>query len=192
MAVRKGQAVTTVDVRSRAEWRSWLRAHHDSAAGIWLVFHKSHTGKTSIAYEDAIQEALCFGWVDSLVRRLDEDRYARKFTPRRPDSRWSRINLRRYAELEARGALQRAGRERAPTGKIAVAPPRWTGPSLPKYIEEAFRKSPAAWATFERLAPSHRRQYVGWIDSAKKHDTKERRMREAIALLAAGRKLGLK
>jgi uncharacterized protein YdeI (YjbR/CyaY-like superfamily) len=192
MAVRKGKAITTLDVRSRAEWRSWLRGHHDSVAEIWVVFHKLHTGRKSIRYEDAIEEALCFGWVDSLVRRLDEDRYARKFTPRRPDSRWSRINLRRYAELEARGALRSAGRERAPTRKIAVAPAAWAGPSLPKYIEKALRGNPAAWATFERLAPSYRRDYVGWIDSAKKDTTKERRLREAIGSLAAGRKLGLK
>ena len=192
MAVRKGKAITTLDVRSRAAWRSWLRAHHDSVAEIWVVFHKVHTGRKSIPYEDAIEEALCFGWVDSLVRRLDEDRYARKFTPRRPDSRWSRINLRRYAELEARGALRSAGRERAPTGKIAAAPTAWRGAGLPKYIEKALRANPAAWATFESLAPSYRRDYVGWIDSAKKDTTRERRLREAIGSLAAGRKLGLK
>jgi uncharacterized protein YdeI (YjbR/CyaY-like superfamily) len=192
MAVRKRQAIATLDVRSRRDWRSWLLKHHDSVAEIWLVFHKLHTGRECIPYEDAIEEALCFGWVDSLVRRLDEDRYARKFTPRRPDSRWSKINLRRYAELEARGALQKAGRERAPTGKIAVAPAARVGPSLPKYIETALRKNSAAWATFERLAPSYRRNYVGWIDSAKQDATKERRLREAIVSLAAGRKLGLK
>jgi uncharacterized protein YdeI (YjbR/CyaY-like superfamily) len=156
------------------------------------VFHKSHTGKSSIPYEHAVEEALCFGWVDSLIRRLDDDRFARKFTPRRPDSRWSSSNVRRYAELEARGALQRAGRERAPTGKIAVAPAPGRGPGLPKYIESAIRKNPAAWETLERLAPSQRRRYVGWIDSAKKDETKQRRMREAIESLAAGRKLGLK
>ena len=192
MAVRKGKALATLEARSRAEWRAWLRSHHDSVAEIWLVFHKLHTGEKNVPYEDAIEEALCFGWVDSLVRRLDKDRYARKFTPRRPDSRWSKINLRRYAELEARGALQGAGKERAPTGKIAVAPAPWKGPSLPKYIEKVLRKNPAAWATFERLAPSYRRDYVGWIDSAKKDETKERRLREAIESLAAGRKLGLK
>jgi uncharacterized protein YdeI (YjbR/CyaY-like superfamily) len=192
MAVRKGKAIATLDVRSRAEWRSWLRAHHASVAEIWLVFHKPHTRRGSIPYEHAVEEALCFGWVDSLVRRLDDDRYARKFTPRRPDSRWSQSNLERYAALAARGALQPAGKARAPTGKTAVAPERWSGPSLPRYVERALRKSPAAWKTFERLAPSHRRRYVGWIDSAKKDETKQRRMREAIELLAAGRKLGLK
>jgi uncharacterized protein YdeI (YjbR/CyaY-like superfamily) len=192
MAVRERKAITMLDVRSRAAWRSWLRAHHDSVAEVWVVFHKSHTGKRSIPYEHAVEEALCFGWVDSLIRRLDDDRYARKFTPRRPHSRWSRINMGRYADLEARGALERAGKERAPTGKIAAAAAPWSGPGLPKYIESAIRKNPAAWATFERLAPSHRRRYVGWIDSAKKDETKQRRMREAIESLAAGRKLGLK
>jgi uncharacterized protein YdeI (YjbR/CyaY-like superfamily) len=192
MAVRKGKAIATLGVRTRAEWRSWLRGHHDSVAEIWLVFRKRHAGNEGIPYEDAIEEALCFGWVDSLVRRLDEDRYARKFTPRRPDSRWSKTNLRRYADLEARGVLEHAGRERAPTGKVAVAPAPWEGPRLPKYIEKALRGNPAAWATFEGLAPSYRRDYVGWIDSAKRDETKERRLREAIESLAASRKLGLK
>jgi len=77
----------TLEVGSRREWRAWLQDHHDSEAEIWLVFPKRHTGRASLSYDDAVEEALCFGWVDSLIRRLDDDRYARKFTPRRPDSK---------------------------------------------------------------------------------------------------------
>ncbi len=181
----------TIDLRTRAQWRKWLRAHYDSVSEIWLVFHKSHTGTTSIDYDDAVEEALCFGWVDSLVRRLDDERYARKFTPRNADSRWSAINRRRYASLEARGLLEPAGIERPPT-KRGYAPRASIGTALPAYIEKALKANARAWREFQQLAPSYRRSYVGWIDSAKKEETKARRIEEAIRLLAAGEKLGLK
>ena len=96
--------IETLEVKDRQDWRMWLKEHHDSNSDIWLVFYKQHTGATSISYDAAVEEALCFGWIDSLVRRLDDDRYARKFTPRKAGSKWSTANRRRYADLEgARG-----------------------------------------------------------------------------------------
>lgn len=181
-----------LDVRTRAAWHAWLEKHHRSAGEIWLVFHKQHTGTPSVDYEDSIEEALCFGWVDSLVRRLDDDRFARKFTPRKQGSAWSVINRRRYASLKKRGLLQAAGRANAPGAKVAVAPPRRSWDTVPKYLERALKDNGAAWRNFEQLAPSHRRKYVGWIDSAKLDATKQRRLREAVGLLAKGEKLGLK
>ena len=91
----------TLQVRSRRQWRAWLAKHHTSSPGVWLVFHKAHTGVKSIPYEDTVREALCFGWIDSLVKRLDDDRYAFKVTPRKPTSKWSDINRKRWAELKA-------------------------------------------------------------------------------------------
>jgi uncharacterized protein YdeI (YjbR/CyaY-like superfamily) len=181
----------TLDVRSRHEWRNWLQEHHDSEPEIWLIFHKHHTAETSVSYEGAVEEALCFGWIDSIVRRLDDDRYARKFTPRKPNSRWSTINRQRYAGLKARGLLAAPGLEREPTGRSGDAP-RPSSSAIPSYIEKQLKANPRAWEYFERLSPSYRRLYVGWIDSAKREETKERRLREAISLLAAGKKLGLK
>jgi uncharacterized protein YdeI (YjbR/CyaY-like superfamily) len=186
------RTLKTLDVRTIEQWREWLARHHDSESEIWLVFHKRHSGRPSIIYLEALDEALCVGWIDSLVKRLDDDRYARKFTPRKPDSRWSIINLKRYAQLKESGRLTPAGLQRAPTNRIAVAPPRLPWSKVPRYIEEALRRRPAAWKYFESLAPSHRRHYVGWIDSAKQEATKRRRLQEAIGLLAAGKKLGLK
>ena len=86
-------------VRTIEEWRDWLAEHHASESEVWLVFHKLHTGVASIEYKDALDEALCFGWVDSLVKRLDDRRFARKFTPRKPESRWSDVNRQRYVEV---------------------------------------------------------------------------------------------
>ena len=174
----------TFVARTADQWRGWLEAHHDSESEVWLIFHKQHTGLASIAYEDAVNEALCFGWVDSLIKRLDDSRYARKFTPRKADSRWSPTNRKRYAKLRARGKLKPAGINRAPTGRGDDTPPRLPS-KVPPYIQAALR-------TFEGLAPSHRRKYVGWIDSAKHEETKARRLNDTIRLLAAGKPLGLK
>lgn len=91
----------TLLVRTLDQWRDWLAKHHASESEVWLIFHKRHTGVASIDYKDALDEALCFGWVDSLVKRVDDRRYARKFTPRRPNSRWSVVNRKRYAQLKA-------------------------------------------------------------------------------------------
>jgi uncharacterized protein YdeI (YjbR/CyaY-like superfamily) len=185
-------AARTLVVRSRKAWRAWLARHHDSVAEVWLVFHKQHAGGPAVAYEDAVEEALCFGWIDSLVKRLDDDRYARKFTPRKAGSVWSASNRRRYASLEARGLLAPPGRARAPTGRTAAPPVRRALDAVPRYIQQALDAEPKARAHFERLAPSYRRAYIGWIDTAKREATKLRRLREAVGLLAAGRKLGLK
>ena len=143
------------------------------------------------SYNDAVEEALCFGWIDSLIRRLDDARYARKLTPRKAGSKWSTINRQRYADLESRGLLAAPGLERAPTSRSGDAPGTRVA-ALPSYIEERLKTSPSAWQHFAELAPSHRRAYIGWIDSAKRDETKDRRLREALNLLAAGKKLGLK
>jgi uncharacterized protein YdeI (YjbR/CyaY-like superfamily) len=181
----------TLEVRSRQQWRTWLEKNHASSTGIWLVFHKGHTQVKSMPYEDSVREALCFGWIDSLVKRLDDDRYARKFTPRQPDSRWSTVNRRRYADLKAHGLLAAPGLERAPTSRSGDAP-RTPASIIPPYIEEPLKADARAWNCFEKLAPSCRRAYIGWIDSAKREETKQKRLRETIGLLAAGKKLGLK
>ena len=185
------KVLKTFDASTPEQWRRWLAEHHDSASEVWLVFHKRHTGRASIAYEDAVDEALCFGWIDSLVRRLDDARYARKFTPRKPNSRWSTSNRKRYGQLKARGRLMPAGLSRPPTDRSGDAP-RPSPEKVPLYIREALRNHPAAHRYFESLAPSYRRLYIGWIDSAKQQATKARRLQEAIRLLAAGKKLGLK
>lgn len=184
----------TLLVRTVDQWRDWLDEQHASESEVWLIFHKQHTGVASIDYKDALDEALCFGWVDSLVKRLDERRYALKFTPRRADSRWSTANRKRYAALKASGRLKPAGLERAPTGRgYGPRPPRLSMPSkLPPYIEAALRKHPAALRHFEALPASQRRRYFGWIESAKREETKRRRLEEAIRLLSTGKVLGLK
>ena len=141
-------------------------------------------------YEDAVREALCFGWIDSLVKRLDNNRYALKVTPRKPTSKWSDINRGRWKELKAAGLLTSAGLAAAPTKNTYG--PRPVIPDLPNYIAKAIKANAEAWKFFRELAPTHRRNFVVWIHTAKRPDTRERRIRESLALLAAGKKLGLK
>jgi uncharacterized protein YdeI (YjbR/CyaY-like superfamily) len=180
----------TLDVRSRRQWRAWLAKHHTSSQGVWLVFHKAHTGVKSILYEDAVREALCFGWIDSLVKRLDDDRYALKITPRKPTSKWSALNRKRWAELKAADLLTSAGLAAAPTNNTYA--PKPVIPDLPGYIAKALKANPKAWKFFQELAPGYRRHFVVWIHIAKRPETREKRIRESIELLAAGKKLGLK
>jgi uncharacterized protein YdeI (YjbR/CyaY-like superfamily) len=141
-------------------------------------------------YEDLVCEALCFGWIDSLVKRLDDDRFAIKVTPRKPTSKWSDINRRRWKALEAAGRLAAPGLAAAPTANRYAA--RLTIPELPSYVARAFKRHPRAWQYFQSLARTYRRNFVVWIHTAKRPETRDRRIRESIRLLAAGRKLGLK
>ena len=180
----------TLHVTSRRQWRAWLTKHHTSSPGIWLVFFKAHTGVKSIPYEDTVREALCFGWIDSLIKRLDDDRYAVKVTPRKPTSKWSDINRHRWAELKAAGLLTSAGLAAAPTNNTYA--PRPVIPELPDYIAKALKANSSAWKFFRELAPTYRRDFVVWIHTAKRPETRARRIRKSIALLAEGKKLGLK
>ena len=179
-----------LDVRTRAKWRAWLGKHHTSSRGAWIVFHKAHTGVKCMPYEDFVREALCFGWIDSLVKRLDDDRFAMKVTPRKATSKWSDINRRRWRELKTAGLLTAAGRAAAPTESRYA--PKPDIPELPGYIAKSLRANSRAWKFFQELAPTYRRDFVVWIHIAKRPETRTRRIRESISLLAAGRKLGLK
>ena len=183
-------ALVTIDARTRRQWRAWLARNHASSPGIWLVRYKQHTGVKCMPYEEVVREALCFGWIDSLVKRLDDDRYALKVTPRKPGSKWSDINRKRWMELEAAGLLQAPGIVAAPTGNSYAA--HQSIPQLPAYVAEAFEANPGAWKYFETLASSYRRDFVVWIHPARRRETRERRIRESIRLLSQGKRLGLK
>jgi uncharacterized protein YdeI (YjbR/CyaY-like superfamily) len=187
---RSAHPLPHVDVRTRAKWRAWLSKHHASSLGIWLVFHKKHTGVASVPYDDAVREALCFGWVDSLVKRLDDDRYLQKFTPRKRGSAWSDSNRKRWAELKAEGLLAAAGLAAAPTDKGYA--PKPVVPEMPGYFEAALQTSARARAFFTTLPRRERRNFVVWVHMAKRPETREKRLRESVRLLAAGKKLGLK
>src|SRR3954463_11853773 len=125
-----------------------------------------------------VQEALCFGWIDSLVKRLDDNRYALKVTPRKPTSKWSDLNRKRWAALKSAGLLAETGLAAAPTDNSYAAKP--VIPTLPGYIGKAFRENIKVWEFFQELAPTHRRNFVVWIHMAKRPETRQKRIRESI------------
>lgn len=179
-----------------SEWRKWLAANHDKSEGVWLVFYKKETGEATMTYDEAVEEALCFGWIDSIIKKLDERRYMRKFTPRKDKSKWSAYNKRRVAKLIKAGRMMQVGLAKVETAKqngMWEKPDRPQIPvELPADFETALSQIPQAQENFEALAPSYQKQYIGWITVAKRAETKNKRIKEAIALLEKGEKLGMR
>jgi uncharacterized protein YdeI (YjbR/CyaY-like superfamily) len=176
----------TLHVTSREEWRAWLAAHHRSETAVWLVFYKKHTGRPRISYDHAVEEALCFGWIDSIVKTIDDEKFAQKFTPRRDSSRWSELNKQRLRKLMREGRMTDAGRAKidvAALGEQARGKKSDDDVELPRFIKQALMASAQAWKNFQSLTPSRRRAYVRLIVDAKTEETRERRVREAIARL---------
>ena len=188
-------AMKTLHVTERDEWRAWLQANGGSEKEIWLVFYKRHTGRKRLEYGDAVEEAICFGWIDSIIRRLDDERYAQKFTPRRQGSRWSDLNIARAKKMTAAGRMTPAGSALVEPSRLRLPPAKPAATAeekVPAYFLAALAADEKARSFFSNLAPSYRRLYVRWVDSAKKEETRRRRLAEALATLRAGRKLGMK
>lgn len=183
-------------VADRDEWRAWLRNNHASQKEIWLIYHKKHTGKPSIPYSDSVEEALCFGWIDSLIKKIDDETYARKFTPRKMESKWSAANKRRASKMIENGKMTEAGllkiRGAKRSGEWYKPTQARTKLAIPAYIEAALAKNKKALKNFNDLATSYKRQYVGWITSAKREETRTRRLAEALRLLEKNEQLGMK
>ena len=183
-------------VATRKEWRDWLRRHHDEIAGVWLIFYKRRTDKPTLEYDEAVEEALCFGWIDSTIKRIDDEKYVRKLTPRTAGSRWSEANRKRVTKLEEQGRMTEAGiakvREAKASGRWGKTDRPNIPLEIPKELKSALAKSRKAKKFFDELAPSYRRQIIGWIATAKRSETRERRVSESIALLERGERLGMK
>jgi len=187
----------TIACKNRAEWRAWLERCHGRKAEIWLIFQKKHTGKPTVKYNEAVEEALCFGWIDSIIKRIDEERYAQKFTPRRTSSKWSRTNIARAKKMMETGRMTEAGIKKfKPVLEGKIEPeekrPRIKDLPIPPSFEKALKEHPQARDYFEGLAESQRRPFLLWISLAKKEETRTRRIQESIQLLRQGKKLGLK
>jgi len=183
----------TFSAPDRAAWRTWLAGHASTDTEIWLVYYKKHTGKPTVSYQDSLEEALCFGWVDSLIQKIDEDRYARKFTPRKTGSEWSQVNRLLAAKLIREGRMTQAGLARVDFPLPEEGSPRQDPVALPlpDWLKPALKASPLARENFEKLPPSHRRRYIAWISDARREATRQKRIREAIALLEGNKRLGI-
>lgn len=182
--------------KDRDDWRDWLRCNHASRAEVWVVFFKQTAPTSNLSYNDAVEEAVCFGWIDGVKRSIDEHRYMHRFSPRKPDSKWSRSNKERVQRMVDAGLMTAAGKRTIAKAKKSgawdtpVDPP---GPlPMPPEFDAKLKQNKKARAFFESLAPSYRRQFVDWVASAKRDDTRQRRMKEALDLLACGKKLGMR
>jgi len=183
-------------VTDRDQWRDWLSEHHDAGTGIWLIFYKKATSEPTIRYEAAVEEALCFGWIDSIIKRVDGERYVRKFTPRKDKSNWSALNRKRAVKMIQAGRMTEAGSAKIRAAKKSGLWDQDGRPQMPLGVPPEFARVLAgnkkAKEYFEKLAPTYRKHYLGWIGAARRPETKKRRIDESIALLEKGRKLGMK
>lgn len=174
-------------------FRDWLTRHHATRTELWVGFHRKASGRTGLDYDVAVEAALCFGWIDGIRKKLDLTRYTNRFTPRKPGSPWSRINLARVERLKAAGLMHEAGlrawerRDEARTGPYSYD----QRPSaFPAELETVFRRQRRAWRHFESQPPGYRRLAIWWVVSAKRDDTRQRRLAQLIEASAANLRLG--
>jgi uncharacterized protein YdeI (YjbR/CyaY-like superfamily) len=194
--LKVARPIKAVHLTTREAWRKWLARHHASETEIWLIFFKQHTGKRALTYNEAVEEALCYGWIDSIVRRRDDETYLRKFTPRRTGSKWSAMNVKRVRKLVRAGMMTDAGlavvgdalqhHERIEPKKAAGAP------TVPADVKQAMAAEQKVTADFKKLPPGYVRMCLKWIDAAKKPETRARRIAEFVAVTAQGKRIGLK
>ncbi len=175
-----------------ADFRAWLGKNHGSKPELLVGFHKRHTGKASITWPQSVDEALCFGWIDGVRRSLGPGSYTIRFTPRRPDSVWSSINIARVKALTKEGRMTPAGvaafeRRSRDRSKVYTYEQRGVARFTPAEIK-LFKADRAAFAFFEKLAPSYRHKALYWVTSAVKLETRRSRLERVIAMCAAGRK----
>ena len=173
-----------------AELRAWLDVNHGKASELWVGYWKKGSRQRGITYLESVDEALAFGWIDGLTRRIDDDRYATRFTPRRPKGNWSQANIQRVGELAAEGRMTEAGM-RAFAARSARRPGEYEyetrPPDLPEPYAGRFRRHTAAWSFWSEQRPSYRRSMTWWVVSAKREETRLRRLEALISESAAGR-----
>jgi uncharacterized protein YdeI (YjbR/CyaY-like superfamily) len=175
--------------KSRAAWRAWLKKNHASSDGLWLIFHKKHSPAPCVSYAEAVEEALCFGWIDSILKRIDDATYRQRFTPRRPGSKWSELNKSRARKMIDEKKMTRAGLDAlgiALESDTRTARPLYkTAPTdPPPDFAKALRSNRTAQANWEAFAASYKRRYIAWITSAKQPATRAARIAEAVTLIA--------
>lgn len=186
-----------IHIQTRSQWRQWLSKNHDKEKdGVWLVYHKKTASKSGLDYDESVEEALCFGWIDSIIKRIDEDTYCRKFTPRKIGSKWSNSNKQRIEKIIKEGRMTEFGLAKIDaakkSGRWAVDPTPVIAMDVPPELADALGRNSDAKRFFETLARTYQKQFIGWIVMAKRPETKTARVKESVALLARGEKLGLK
>jgi uncharacterized protein YdeI (YjbR/CyaY-like superfamily) len=175
----------TLYVKNRREWRRWLATHHKSAAEIWLIYYKKVSGKPRIPYNDAVDEALCYGWIDSILKPIDAHKYAQRYSPRRKTSKLSDMNRERVRRLIKSGRMTKAG--------LAAIEHTGKGPAkLPADILERLQRDPTTWNNFQRFPASYKRIRIGWIAAARHRRVAfEQRLRYFLKMTKRNKRFGM-
>ena len=172
-----------------ADFRAWLEKNHDTASELWVGYYKKATGRASVTWEETVDHALCFGWIDGIRRAFDDEAYVIRFTPRTPGSVWSRRNIERVEALRAEGLMRKPGLEayahKDAHGDSGYAISDRTE-DLPDEMIAEFRKHPEAWASYCAQPPGYRKQTTAWVTSAKREETRQRRLATLIEDSAKG------
>lgn len=180
--------------KDRSKWRAWLEKNHAKEKEIWLVFYKVKTNKESIKYDEAVEEALCYGWIDSIVRRIDDEKHMQKYTPRKVNSNWSATNKARIKKLKKEGLMTEPGLKAVEIAKKNGSWNRLDSVDVhieaPRALKDALEKNARARKKYEDLAPSRKKQFLWWIKSAKRDETKDKRIKETIRLLVENKRPG--
>jgi len=171
---------TSFSPSNLADWRNWLAKNHDREQEVWLIYLKATSGRRNIDYGSSVEEALCFGWIDSIIQKIDDERYARKFNPRRLESKWSETNKRRVVKVIREGRMAEAGLAKVTfdVSKVDISKPKPKRPpaKMPEKITKALKSRPEVWKAFQKITPSLQRNYILWLSDAKKPETFERRL----------------
>lgn len=183
--------------KTRLAWRQWLEKNHTTSPGVWFVYFKKESGKARVSYADAVEEALCFGWIDSLPRKLDEERTMLKFTPRKPKSVWSQLNKTRVEKLIRENKMMPAGFTAIEKAKangswdtLTASDHAAANNIIPADLAVLFSKNKKANQHFQQFSMSIRKQFLSWIDSAKRPETRTARLKQTEMMAAANKKPG--
>ncbi len=190
------EAAKRQSFKGREDWRAWLAENHATAQEVWLVFYKKHVGKPGLTYIEALEEALCFGWIDGILKRIDGEKHTIRFSPRRKNSIWSEQNKKRIGRLTQEGRMAETGLakvwEAKANGQWEKAAARGDVTVVPPELTAALAEHAQARENFEKLAPSYRRQFIYWVSVAKRDQTRRKRVAEVLRLLVRSERLGMK
>ena len=187
----------TTHPKTRNAWRKWLEKNHSTSPGIWMIYYKKETGKRKFDMADAVEEALCFGWIDSVANKLDAERSMQKFTPRKPKSVWSKINKQRVEKLIVQKLMTPAGLAKIELAKkngswdtLNSSDLHTDNNSMPEDLKKVLSKNKKAMTNFQAFSPGYRKRFFYWIDSAKRPETKAARIKQTLRMATANKKPG--
>ena len=185
---------SALDFKTQKTWRKWLESHHQSTSEAWVVLYKKHVKQPGLRYPEAVDEAVCFGWIDSKMKRVDDDRFIQRFSPRRTGSIWSKANVERVERMIKAGKMTSAGFDTIAhakeSGQWARAYSSKESPKLPEDLKRALSHNKSAWKNFQAFSNSQQTMYLYWVLNAKRSETRIKRIKQVVERAAKNQKPG--